>query len=350
MRRMQRDLVHALSELGVLLGHEGNGNATVLRRPVHSAVLGPIDAAGGDGDIHTLFVHRVQHNTVQSQATVARHPARPMRMVEQASYERPAFAGITAFEKPCRLYPAVQNIRVFGAAECDLPDVLQGNAGVRRKPNGRLLRIGPTLPEIVAGSQQSTPVVLRRSPNPVPSHAAIVGHRINAMPVKVRTANLPTATPCVGAEDECSLGCSDQQDEVTLSHTSVLHAVQDGSCRRAYVGPGVERNNCSGLNGFQSCLDFARTLIALRGFFGQTALNNCPQARWHGRPKGGWQLAHDRRSNLKASVPLKGKSARSRFVEHNSKRPQVAAIVRYAATKNLRRHVGQGAAHTGSVL
>ena len=58
---------------------------------------------------------------------------------------------------------------------------------------GGLLGIGPALPEIIAGSQQGAPITLRRSPYAVLASAAVVGHRVNTVPVEIGATNLPTA-------------------------------------------------------------------------------------------------------------------------------------------------------------
>ena len=187
---------------------------------------------------------------------------------------------------------------------------------------GRLLRIGPALPEIVAGSQQSAPITLRRSPYAVLSSAAVISHRVNIVSVEIRTTDLPTAALRIGAKDECSFRGSHQQKKVSLPDMSVLHAVQDRSSGWTYdQGWDLAETIAPRLNGFQSRLNFTRALITLRGFLGQAALDNGPQARRHGRPKRVRDFAHDRRADLKASASLKGKASGSRFIEHNSKRP-----------------------------
>ena len=59
-------------------------------------------------------------------------------------------------------------------------------------------------------TQQGAPITLRRSPYAVLARAAIIGHRVNTVPVEIGTANLPTAALSVRAKDECSFGCSHQ--------------------------------------------------------------------------------------------------------------------------------------------
>src|SRR4029077_17155785 len=101
---------------------------------------------------------------MQSKSAVSRHPAGTMRMIEQPTRKRPGFAGIAGFEKRGRLYAAIEPVRLFGPTDGDLPNVLQGNAGIRGKPNRGLLRIGPALAEILAHSRGGSPTTRRRRP------------------------------------------------------------------------------------------------------------------------------------------------------------------------------------------
>jgi hypothetical protein len=84
---MQSYLVHALPKLGIFVGHEHNADALVLGGPGASAILGSIDASRRDSHIHALAVRRIQHDGVQSESAISRHPAGTMRMIEQASHE-----------------------------------------------------------------------------------------------------------------------------------------------------------------------------------------------------------------------------------------------------------------------
>jgi len=61
---MHRDFVHALPELGIFVGHEHSADAPVLRGPGTPAVVGPVNAAGGNCHVHALVVDRVEHNGV----------------------------------------------------------------------------------------------------------------------------------------------------------------------------------------------------------------------------------------------------------------------------------------------
>src|SRR5437879_13823861 len=94
-------------------------------------------------------------------------------MIEQAPHQRPCFAGIASCEQRGGFYPAIEHAGFVGWAECYLPDVLQGNAGIGGKSNRCLLRVGPALPEVIAGSQERPRVAwcgcpyARLSPTPV---------------------------------------------------------------------------------------------------------------------------------------------------------------------------------------
>ena len=85
---------------------------------------------------------------------------------------------------------------------------------------------------------------------------------------------------------------------------------------------GSGGNDCTRLNGFQSGLNFTRALITLHRFLGQAALDNGPEAGRHWRAERVRKFAHDGRADLKAGASFKRQASGSRFIEHNSKRPQ----------------------------
>src|SRR5215467_10854721 len=120
---MQGDLVHALSELRILVGHEWCGDAAVLSRPGGARVVGAVDATGGDRDVHALLVDGVEEDRMQSKSAVARHPARAVGMIEQSANQIPGFAAVASFEQGCGLDSAVEMAGFVRRAEGDLPDV-----------------------------------------------------------------------------------------------------------------------------------------------------------------------------------------------------------------------------------
>jgi len=83
---MHRDFVHALPELGIFVGHEDGADTAVLRGPGTPAVDGPVDAPGRNCHIHAPAVGWVEHDGVQGQASITRHPAGPVWMIEQATH------------------------------------------------------------------------------------------------------------------------------------------------------------------------------------------------------------------------------------------------------------------------
>src|SRR6185369_17827088 len=114
-----------------------------------------------------------------------------------------------------------------GTAKCNLPDVFQGNTGIRREPNRGLLRISPTLSEVVTGSQEGAPIALRRRPYAMSPASGIKGHRVNIVTVKIGATHIPPGSLRVGANDERSLRGSHQQKKVPFAHMRVAHAVQN---------------------------------------------------------------------------------------------------------------------------
>src|SRR5262249_51268150 len=165
MRRMHRNFVNALAELGIFVGQKHSADAAILCGPGLAAVAGAINATRGNCDVHAPVVGRIEHDRMQSEAAIAGHPSWTMRMIEKATDEEPSFARVAGFEERGRFDAAVENIRLLGAARSDLPDIFQRDAGVRREANGRFLRIGPALSEIVAEAEKRAPIILGGSPD-----------------------------------------------------------------------------------------------------------------------------------------------------------------------------------------
>src|SRR5947208_17051550 len=112
-----------------------------------------------------------------------------MRMIEQTAYQRPRLPAIMGFEKCRRLDAAIKNVRLIRPAERDLPDVPEGNTGLRRKSNIGLLRIRSALPTVPARAQQRAPNAFRRCPDRVLPTRARINHRVNPVTVGRRTTN-----------------------------------------------------------------------------------------------------------------------------------------------------------------
>ena len=104
------------------------------------------------------------------------------------------------------------------------------------KSNGRLLRIGPAFPEVVAGSQHRPPITLRRSPYAMLALAGVISHRVNIVSVEIRTTHLPALALRIRAKNEGSFRRSHQQKKVSLPDMRVSHAVQDGGLGWVRIG------------------------------------------------------------------------------------------------------------------
>src|SRR3989475_12646998 len=59
--RVHRNLVYALPEFGILVGHEHSADASILRRPRTPTVVGPVNAAGWVGDVHAVGMRESGH-------------------------------------------------------------------------------------------------------------------------------------------------------------------------------------------------------------------------------------------------------------------------------------------------
>src|SRR5262249_39580134 len=122
---MPNDLVDALPELRKPLRHERDADATVARLPGPAAVVGPVNACCGNSDVHPPGVGRMQKDRVQTQTTLARHPAWAMGMIEQPPHKGPRFASILRLEQRGRLHAAIEFVRSLRWPQRDLPDVLE---------------------------------------------------------------------------------------------------------------------------------------------------------------------------------------------------------------------------------
>jgi len=88
---VESNFVDALAEFGILVGHEHSANAAILGGPTRAAVVGAVNAASGDCDVHALLVGRIENDGMQGQSAVTGHPARAMGMIKEPADERPCF-------------------------------------------------------------------------------------------------------------------------------------------------------------------------------------------------------------------------------------------------------------------
>ena len=76
-RRVHRDAVNTMANLGRWVGHEFGPQSTVDRPPRLAAVIGPKSARGGDCDEDPLGIAGIEQDRVQAHPAGARLPARP---------------------------------------------------------------------------------------------------------------------------------------------------------------------------------------------------------------------------------------------------------------------------------
>ncbi len=97
-----RDLVHALAEFRVGIGHEVGRDSLVARLPGAAAVERAVDAAGAHRDVD-LLARVVDDDGVRRGAAVAGPPFAAVRMVPEAAVELEVFAAVGGFPDRDRL-------------------------------------------------------------------------------------------------------------------------------------------------------------------------------------------------------------------------------------------------------
>src|ERR1700746_2603139 len=116
-----------------------------------------------------------------------------MRMIKEATHQRPRFPRVPRFKERSRFHTAVQHIWLVARAKLDLPDILQRHARIRGESHRGLLRIGPAFPEVVAGSQHRAPIIGGRGPDAALSGASVELERVHRVPVKIRASKFPSS-------------------------------------------------------------------------------------------------------------------------------------------------------------
>src|SRR5690349_9371324 len=99
-----------------------------------------------------------------------------------------------------------------------------------------------------------------------------------------------------------------------------------GSSPAALIA-GFRHNGAGRLHGFERRLHFAGALIAERGLLGETTLNDGRETGWYSRGQRRRRLTQNGGGDFKAGSPLKWHMARGGLIQHDAKRPQVAAMI-----------------------
>src|SRR5262245_25179440 len=100
---MPVEFMHALSELRIFVGKELCSQALVFRLTGFTSVLGAIHSGRGNRNMHSLYVAGIEDDRVKTHAASAWLPLRPVRVIEQSAYERPASSSVIRLEQCRRL-------------------------------------------------------------------------------------------------------------------------------------------------------------------------------------------------------------------------------------------------------
>ncbi len=205
------------------------------------AVVGAVAAAGGDGYVHAIQVCRVRQDRVQAQSARPRVPGSPVRVVVQAVIHRPGLAPVVRDEQCGWLGSRVKHAWLVLAPGGDIPHLYQrlrfllnlslpagstfrlvGGAwrppGFGRARDGRHLScLRPGLAHVIrilrGGAVDE--MAHRRVQPPIPW---VTLHKHHPPAFKEDIAVRPFFAGSIAAEDETTLGRSDQNDNF-LAHT-----------------------------------------------------------------------------------------------------------------------------------
>jgi hypothetical protein len=216
---MEGNLMHTLSELWIFLWQEDHAYSIIARLPRGSTILGAVNTPGRHSHVHSIFVAWIRQNCVQNQPTIAGHPTWPMGMIVQAADQRPRFALVPRLEQGRGFHPTIEFLRLIVSAQANLPNVPQGSAKLRGKPDACLQRIRPNSAEVIAGPQKRTPHhVVCRNPQAVPAASSVIRHCIDALAMKIRPGNVPFCAVARRAKKKRSLIRTYQQEHVSVFH------------------------------------------------------------------------------------------------------------------------------------
>src|SRR5258708_1763468 len=140
----------------------------------------------------------------------------------------------------------------------------------------------------------------------MPARAAIIGHGVDYVSVKVWAANLPPPAFGRRAQYKCALRRTDQQQNVAAPNIDVGDAAMDRD-----LGPSLIRRELSGenrgrLDRLDRRLNLAGLLVALGRFFGEAALDNRRKAGRHAGRERRRQLGEDGGTGFETGVSSKG--------------------------------------------
>ena len=100
---MPRDLVHALTELGIGIGREAGADAFIGRPECFATVLAQIVAAGRNAEVHVI---PVANDRVHAEPAIAGLPLARVLVVANPRHHLPRIATVAAPEQGRRLHAA----------------------------------------------------------------------------------------------------------------------------------------------------------------------------------------------------------------------------------------------------
>ena len=216
-RRVLGEPMHAVADLGVLVGDLAGPQALVDRQPARAAVVAAERAGGRDRHVDPVGVDRVEDDRVQAQAAGAGLPRRTGGVVAERGELLPLLAGVTGHVQGGVLGPGVDRVRV-GAGGLEVPDPLElprpGRAVVPEVVDGLAL-VG----EVVANGVPALAAVvgaLHHLPEPAPRGRGVEAVRIGRRAVdvvdlpaaEVRAVDGPVGPRAVRGQDERALACA----------------------------------------------------------------------------------------------------------------------------------------------
>src|SRR5712692_2441713 len=118
------NMVNAVADLGVRVGHELGVQATVDGPPRLAAIVGAERARSRDCDVHPLRVLPIQNNRVQAQSTGAWLPIGSGPMAAESCKLMPGLSAICGAEQCGVFYSGIDSVRIR-ERWFEVPDALE---------------------------------------------------------------------------------------------------------------------------------------------------------------------------------------------------------------------------------
>src|SRR2546425_10442166 len=110
--RVHGDPVHAVTDLGILIGDGLRTKTAVHRSPCFAAIIGPEDAGRRDGDEYAPGIAWILHDRMEAHPSCPGRPRRPGRMLAQSGQFVPRLSAVSGPEERGVFHPCIDHIRV----------------------------------------------------------------------------------------------------------------------------------------------------------------------------------------------------------------------------------------------